>query len=129
MTFDYDNDGRLDVLVTRNNQAVNLYHNEWQPAGNWIGFELQGSDSNRDAIGARVTLEVDGRRIVTEKKAGSSYQTSGDPRLHFGLGEADSVARVSIRWPGGDTVTLKDLAGGQYYRLVEGATAEPRPDP
>jgi len=119
MTFDYDNDGRLDVLVTNNNGPVNLYHNVWQQAGNWIGFDLQGRDGNRDAIGATITVEVAGREIAEEKKAGSSYQTSGDPRLHFGLGTAESAARVTVRWPGGDTSSFENLAGGRYYRLVQ----------
>ncbi len=128
MTFDYDNDGRLDVVVTRNNEPVNLYRNEWQGTGNWIGFDLQGRDGNRDAIGARVTVEVAGRRIVEEKKAGSSYQSSGDPRLHFGLGKAESASQVTVRWPGGDKDTFKNLAGGRYYRLVQGAI-DPVPVP
>jgi hypothetical protein len=121
MTFDYDSDGRLDVVVTRNNESVNLYRNEWTDSGNWIGFELQGKQGNRDAIGAKVTLEVDGRRMVEEKKAGSSYQTSGDPRLHFGLGTINNAARVTVRWPGGAEDAYEKLAGGRYYRLVEGA--------
>ena len=123
ITFDYDNDGRLDVVVTRNNGAVNLYRNAWQSTGNWIGFDLQAKEANRDAIGAKVTVEVDGRRIVEEKKAGSSYETSGDPRLHFGLGKTGTAARVTVRWPGGGEDVFENLAGGRYYRLVEGATA------
>ncbi|MBT8103246.1 MAG: CRTAC1 family protein [Gammaproteobacteria bacterium] len=130
MTFDYDNDGRLDVVVTRNNEPVNLYHNEWQNAANWIGFDLQATDGNPDAIGTKVTVDVDGRRIVEEKKAGSSYQTSGDPRLHFGLGKADSATRITVRWPGGGEDVFENLDGGRYYRLVEGATAPlPLPEP
>ena len=122
MSFDYDNDGRLDVLVTRNNGPVNLYRNSWQQAGNWIGFDLRGRDSNRDGIGARVTVEAGEQRMVEEKKAGSSYQTSGDPRLHFGLGEAESASKVTIRWPGGDVQSFENLAGGQYYRLEQGVS-------
>ena len=122
LTFDYDNDGRLDVLVTRNNGPVNLYRNSRQQASNWIGFDLRGRDSNRDAIGARVTLEAGGHRTVEEKKAGSSYQTSGDPRLHFGLGEAENASKVTIRWPGGAEQSFENLAGGYYYRVEQGVT-------
>lgn len=128
MTLDYDNDGRLDVVVTRNNGPANLYRNTWQGSGNWIGFELQGRDGNRDAIGARVTVGVTGHQLVEEKKAGSSYQTSGDPRLHFGLGTAGSASQVTVRWPGGDTETFENLDGGRYYRLVQGAS-DPVPIP
>ena len=84
---------------------------------------MLAKEGNRDAIGAKVMVEVDGRRIVEEKKAGSSYQTSGDPRLHFGLGKAGAAARVTVRWPGGAEDVFDNLAGGQYYRLVEGAIA------
>lgn len=128
MTFDVDNDGRLDVVVTRNNAAVNLYRNVWQSAGNWIGFDLQGRDGNRDAIGARVIVEVSSRSMVAEKKAGSSYQTSGDPRLHFGLGEGDNALRVTVHWPGGGEDVFEKLAGGRYYRLVQGVS-DPVPVP
>jgi hypothetical protein len=123
ITFDYDNDGRLDVVVTRNNGTVNLYRNAWQSTSNWIGFDLQAREGNRDAIGAKVTVEVGGRQIVEEKKAGSSYETSGDPRLHFGLGKTGTAARVTVRWPGGGEDIFEDLTGGRYYRLAEGATA------
>jgi hypothetical protein len=66
---------------------------------------------------------VGGRQIVEEKKAGSSYETSGDPRLHFGLGKTGTAARVTVRWPGGGEDIFEDLTGGRYYRLAEGATA------
>ena len=122
MTLDYDNDGRLDVVVTRNNEAVNLYRNEWQSAGHWIGFELEGRDGNRDAIGAKVIVEVAGRQIVVEKKSGSSYQTSSDPRLHFGLGEHDSASRITVCWPGGGERIFENLTGGRYYRLAQGVS-------
>ena len=122
LTVDYDNDGRLDVVVTRNNEPVNLYRNEWQQAGNWIGFELQGRSANRDAIGARVTVATNGKQLLEEKKAGSSYQTSNDPRLHFGLGDADAASRVSVRWPGGGEDVFENVPSGRYYRLVEGAS-------
>jgi hypothetical protein len=126
LTFDYDNDGRLDVVVTRNNGAVDLYRNTWQAAGQFIGFLLQAGPGNRDAIGSRVTVDVDGRRIVEERKAGSSYQTSGDPRLHFGLGAAQAVSRVTVRWPDGQEQSFENLAGGRYYRLVQGVS-DPEP--
>ena len=130
LTFDYDNDGRLDVVVTRNNEAVALYRNTWQTPGRFIGFLLQAAPGNRDAIGSRVTVEFDGRRTVEERKAGSSYQTSGDPRLHFGLGGAQRVSQVTVRWPDGQKQSFEDLAAGRYYRLVQGVRdSEPLPAP
>ena len=121
MTFDFNNDGRLDVLVTRNIGPVNLYRNNWQETGNWIGFELQGRDGNRDAIGALVTVEAGGKSMISQKKAGSSYQTSSDPRLHFGLGAAGEASLVTVRWPGGGSESFELLQGGRYYRIEQGA--------
>jgi hypothetical protein len=128
MTVDYDNDGRLDVVVTRNGEPASLYRNVWASEDNWIGFELEGKAGNRDAIGARVMVDVGGSHIVEEKKAGSSYQTSSDPRLHFGLGEQAEAVRVIVNWPGGHEDIFENIAGGSYYRIVEGATA-PVPQP
>jgi len=121
ITVDYDNDGDLDLVVTRNGEAANLYRNDWHDQGNWIGFSLTATEGNRDAIGARVIVEVAGRRIVAEKKAGSSYQTSGDPRMHFGLGGNAAATRVTVRWPGGGEDVFDALQGGRYYRIIEGA--------
>ncbi len=115
ITLDFDNDGRLDLVITENNGPARLYRNV-ATAGNWIGFELETKGANRDAIGARITVAASGRSLSEEKKAGSSYQTSGDPRVHFGLGAATS-AMVTVRWPNGDEVSYGELSAGRYHRL------------
>ncbi len=127
ITLDFDHDGRLDVVITFNNERARLFRNEQTQAGNWIGFQLEGKRLNRDAVGARVRVEAGGLLIMDERKAGSSYQTSGDPQLHFGLGAAKVAERITIRWPGGNTQVHHNLSGGRYYRLVEGRQPMPLP--
>ncbi len=125
VTLDYDDDGRLDQLVQNNDDDARLFRNVRSPAGRWIKFDLQGTVKSRDGVGARVTVEVDGRSQVGEKRAGGSYQCSHDPRLHFGLGLANVVSRVTIRWPGGAFQSAANLAPDRVYRWVEGRDPEP----
>jgi len=130
ITLDYDDDGRLDLLVTANDGPARLLRNVHPGSGHWIGFVLRGNAPNRAAVGTRVTVEVDGRSLTEERKSGSSYQTSGDPRLHFGLGDASAAARVTVHWPDGATDRHDGLSGGAYYRLAPGRVplaVEPTP--
>lgn len=118
-TTDFDNDGRLDVLVSYNNDQARLYHNQTS-AGNWIGFQLTGTGMNTGAVGARVTVAVGEQRQMDEVKVGSSYLGSSDPRLHFGLGTAKRVDQVSVRWPWAATEVFHNLEAGQYYHITQG---------
>ncbi len=120
ITADLDNDGRLDVVLTRNNEPVGIYRNVWSQAGNWVGIFLVGRTGNRDAVGARLIVESRTGIVLDERKAGSSYLTSGDPRMHFGLGKAEQAERVTVRWPGGATEVFENLAAGTYHTLEEG---------
>jgi len=87
--------------------------------GGWIGFQLRGHKSNRQGIGARLTLETELGRQVREVKAGDSYLSSSDPRVHFGLGNAREIRSLTIRWPSGIVQTLKDLVPGRYHTIEE----------
>jgi hypothetical protein len=118
ITLDFDNDGRLDVLQVFNGDEARLFHNVWTSPSSWIGLDLVATSGNRDAIGVRVTVRAGGREQVEEKRSGGSYQTSHDPRLHFGLGDA-RTCEVAVHWPDGDAVHRLDA--GAYYRLVQGA--------
>jgi hypothetical protein len=113
---DFDDDGRLDLVVSYNDDRARLYQNRAEPRG-WIGFRLEGAGANTRAVGARVTVEAGGRRQLRELRIGSSYQTSSDPRLHFGLGDADRAQKVTIRWPDGRVQTLEDLPAGRYHTV------------
>ena len=121
---DYDNDGDIDILTSVIDETPRLLRNE--AVGNhWITLGLEGTKSNRAAIGAKVTLEAGGRRQVVEVRSGGSYISHNDLRVHFGLGAASSVDRVSIRWPSGSVETTGRLAADGMYRVREGAGVRP----
>jgi len=117
---DYDNDGDIDVLVVNVNSRPSLYRNDGGNRKAWTGFRLIGSSSNRDAIGARVEIEAAGRTQIGEVRSGGSYLSHNDMRIHFGLGSAQRVDRVRIRWPDGKTETLSGMKTGQYVTIREG---------
>jgi enediyne biosynthesis protein E4 len=121
---DYDNDGDVDVLVSVIDDAPLLLRND-TAGGHWITIALEGTRSNRSAIGARVTIEAGGRRQVAEVRSGGSYISQNDLRLNFGLGEATSVDRLSIRWPSGHVETSGALAADRFYTVREGAGVGP----
>ena len=98
---DFDNDGRLDFYQTNANQPALLYHNTTAAAGNWIELRLVGTRSNRDAIGARVTVSAGGCRFLREVDGGNGYAAQSTTRLHFGIGAARAVDEITIRWPSG----------------------------
>lgn len=131
ITVDLDDDGRLDLVLTRNNEPVAIYRNVWSDAGNWVGVFLVGKSGNREAVGARLKVESAAGVVLDERKAGSSYLTSGDPRMHFGLGNAAKADRITVRWPGGYTEKFENLSAGRYHVLEEGTGVElrsPAPD-
>jgi hypothetical protein len=126
---DLDNDGRLDLLIVGEGAPLAYFHNQG-PAGHFISFELQGDGrlSNRDAVGARVSLRAGGLRQVAERIAGSSFLSANDHRLHFGLGASTRVESVEVRWPSGRVDRYAGLAADTGYRLREGrAEASPLP--
>ena len=107
--------------------------NESQPA-HWIRLELVGTASNRSAIGTAVEVHVGGRVLHRQVKGGGSYASANDPRLLVGLGAAERVDRVEIRWPSGRTTTLTTPALGRTHRVVEptdvpGGGVPPEPTP
>jgi hypothetical protein len=122
---DYDNDGDIDVLVSVIDEPPLLLRND-TAAGHWITLALAGTKSNRSAIGARVTIESGGRRQMAEVRSGGSYLSQNDLRLHFGLGDASAVDRVSIRWPSGASEAVTHLAADRFYVAREGGGVVPQ---
>jgi len=116
---DFDNDGDLDILVVNLNDRPSLYKNDGN-SNHWIGFRLEGTRSNRNAIGARVEIEADGRKQISEVRSGGNYISHDDMRIHFGLGEAQRVDRVRIRWPNGNTEELGGFEADRYVTVREG---------
>jgi hypothetical protein len=125
---DFDDRGALDVVVANQSGPLLLYRNDVAPERTWIAFELEGGCrddsgaggcSNRSAIGAQVEIFWDGRQQVQEILGGSGFSAQNDRRLHFGLGTAQAVDRVIIRWPSGTSQELKGLAVGRVHRIAE----------
>jgi hypothetical protein len=98
---DYDNDGNVEVLVNNQNEPPSLLKQSGKPAGNWVLLKLVGVKSNRSAIGARVRITAGGLTQIGEVRSGGSYLSQSDLRLHFGLGTAQRIDRLEIRWPSG----------------------------
>jgi hypothetical protein len=118
---DLDNDGRLDAVVLNQNEPLVYLHNNTEKPGHYIRFSLGGTKSNRDGVGARITIVYAGRRLMSERIGGGSYQSASDPRLHFGLGTSVEVESVEVRWPSGQVDHHEGLIADREYRLVEGA--------
>jgi enediyne biosynthesis protein E4 len=124
---DIDNDGRMDILIVGQGAPLALLHNKPAAgAGHFLTLALEGVASNRDGVGAKVTVTAGGRSQVAARFGGGSYLSASDPRLHFGLGEARRADRVEVRWPSGRRDTYEGLAADTGYRLREGDPA-PRP--
>ena len=124
---DIDNDGRIDVLVVGQGAPLALFRNQPAPAaGHFLTLALEGVVSNRDGVGAKVTVTAGGRSQVAVRFGGGSYLSASDPRLHFGLGEARRADRVEVHWPSGRRDAYEGLAAGAGYRLREGDPAPAR---
>jgi hypothetical protein len=123
---DYDNDGHMDLAISNSGEPAVLLHNESTTPNHWVRLQLQGTKSNRDAVGAKLALHVGPRKLVRHRKGGGSYCSANDPRLLVGLGPARTVDRVEVRWPSGLVQQFGSLAADGGYRLVEGI-AEPVP--
>jgi hypothetical protein len=117
---DVDNDGRLDALLVDQRGPLALLRNQGPSGGHFVTLRLVGTRSNRDAVGAVVSLEAGGRRQVAQRFGGGSYQSACDGRLHFGLGAATVLDRLEVRWPSGAVQHWTGLAADRGYRLVEG---------
>ena len=116
---DLFNRGVLDVVVANQRGPALVYRNAVRPGRHWIAFELEGTASNRSAIGARVEVVWDGRRQVQEIHGGSGFSAQNQRRVHVGLGEAAAVEAVIIRWPSGRTQTMARPAVDQLHRIKE----------
>lgn len=115
---DFDQDGQLDLLVQNLEKPVVLLMGQGD-AGTWLQLSLEGTISNRDAIGAIVTARVGDRVQIRQVAAGSGFLSSSSPIVHFGLGNATRVDSLEIRWPSGRTTKLSDVSTGQRLTIRE----------
>jgi hypothetical protein len=116
---DLNNSGRTDIVISHINEPAVVLRNVAANDHHWLGIDLVGKP-NRDAIGAWLSLEVGGRKLVRQVKGGGSYLSSGDRRVLFGLGDVTEVATLTVRWPSGKTQSWDHLAVDRYWQLTEG---------
>ncbi|MGH9338582.1 MAG: CRTAC1 family protein [Acidobacteriota bacterium] len=123
---DYNNDGRLDVVVANNGEAPVLLRNNAGERNHWLGVRLVGTESNRDAIGAMITWSSGGIQSRRLKTSGGSYLSSHDPREILALGAATTIDWLEIKWPqpSGKVERFTDLPIDQYITIVEGEGVE-----
>ena len=120
-----DNDGRTDVVISHVNEPVVVLQNTLENGNHWLGVGLVGNPY-RDAVGARLTLEVGGQKLMREIKGGGSYLSAHDLRVVFGLGSQSKAGKLTVRWPSGRMQTWDNLQTDRYWRLEEGkAEAQP----
>ena len=116
---DINNDGKLDAVVTTNDGPAWVLLNETQTANHWITLNLVGVKSNRDAIGAEVKVSTAAGAQFATVTTSSSYQSSSDKRLHFGLATAEVIREIDIRWPSGIRQAVHDQRSDQIVTITE----------
>jgi enediyne biosynthesis protein E4 len=118
---DFDNDGDPDLLVTANNGRARLLRNDGGNQNNLLRIKTVGTTSNRDGIGAKITLKMPNQqKLWSVVKTGSSYASQSELPLTFGLGKADKIATIEVKWPSGRTDNLQDVAANQAITIQEG---------
>ena len=118
---DFDNDGRMDAVFTRLDGTPVLLRNNVEQKHAWVGFELQGTKSNRDAIGAKITVEIGRRDMVRWIAGGASYLSSHDKRVIVGIPDDSTLTslKTEIRWPSGTIQHVSMPKLKQYNKVVE----------
>ena len=117
---DFDNDGRLDVVVSAIGSPAVLLHNISQNANHWLAFRLRGTKSNRDGIGASIKITLpDGRALYNQATTSVGYASSSERIVRFGLAEASKASQVEIRWPSGTVQKLTNIPAGRVVDVRE----------
>jgi hypothetical protein len=125
-TLDYDADGDLDLAIASRGGPAELLRNDGGSQGAYLSLRLVGTESNRDGIGARLTLELGGRPWTEELRSSSSYLAQNEMRIHVGLGTASKASGLSLRWPSGRVDAIDRLESGSTYVVKEGIGVVPR---
>jgi hypothetical protein len=119
---DFRNDGQLDLVVRQvGGGPVLLFENQF-PKAHYLTVSLRGTASNRLGIGARLTATVAGRSLTRELYPQNSFRSQMPSRVHFGLGDATRIDRLTVRWPSGAVQNLHDLAADRHVVITEGKT-------
>jgi hypothetical protein len=136
-TADFDNDGDLDIVINNSSgdsgrpemARASLLRNNVGQRHHWLAVELKGTESNRDAVGALVTIETGTEKQVRLLSAGSGFASQHSARLYFGLGDRTKVDAISVKWPTGkverfERIGDKSIDAGQLLRITEGKSIE-----
>ncbi|HEY1809730.1 MAG TPA: FG-GAP-like repeat-containing protein [Acidobacteriaceae bacterium] len=119
---DIDHDGRLEVILkNRNAPQLRVLHNRMKKIGKSVSFRLRGTSSNRDAIGAAITVEAAGRKQTKYLQAGSGFLSQHSKEIFFGIGDAEAVTRATIHWPSGVQQAFEHLPAGHRIAIEEGS--------
>jgi hypothetical protein len=116
---DYDNDGDVDLIISNMNSSPQLLRNDRTDNNHWVMFRLVGTSSNRDGLGARVTVVTDDLTQVREVRRSVGIYSASDPSVHFGLGKAQEVSRLEVLWPSGEKQRFEGVAAGVHYVIDE----------
>lgn len=116
---DFDNDGRVDAVVANVNGPARLFHNVTPNAGHWLALKLIGTRSNRDGIGAKVSVTLPDRKLYNHCTTSVGYASSSEPLVRFGLGRETAAKLVEIQWPSGQTQKLHDVKADQTLKVRE----------
>ena len=117
---DYDNDGDIDILVTNCNQRPDLLQNVVGNQNNWIQIQVVGQKSNRSGIGTKIKVVTGNHEQYREIQSGGSYLSFHDLRAHFGVGKAEQIDLLEIRWTSGQIDKTENLAVNERFIAVEG---------
>ena len=121
---DLDHDGRLEVILkNRNGPQLRILHNAMKGIGHSVSFRLRGQKSNRDGIGAAITVEAGTLRQTKYLQAGSGFLAQHSKELHFGIGKQEETVRATVRWPSGHSQQLEDVPVDHRIEIEEGSAS------
>ena len=113
------NDGSLDLIVANQGKQVSILKNTIESENNWIGFQLEGTESNKSAIGAKLTLEWDGQKQSQIVFGGIGFCSQNQRTIHFGIGTSMQVEKLTIKWPSGHEQVITTLEPNKKHKIVE----------